>query len=364
MSAFLLEEPYDEEGPDGNNYNPNSTQPVRRFQWWGWLGTIGGYIAGNGFVWQFVDPTWQQHLDTQGAQDMARLNAFINSLEWWTLIPEGLNGMENLVVNNVADTSASYIAAAATRTGSMLVAYAPPPYKGDIVIDMTSIKRTLNAYWFDPTNGKYISVKGDQLERTDQLSFSVPGPNSRNENDWVLLMTEDKKIPDSPATYESRTELVIAEANMYIRMPNAEWQLTNGPDGKIVQYIFKRSAIKDSDGRQIIAAIIVYVEDATKYKQDVTLYSIEKRMQFQGRGIKVEKVYIHENKDYPLTYKNGYLTTCSYTDSNGLDHILHMIHIINKDNIGIQVYMDMTKSIAAEYEKEFWITMRSLEEIK
>lgn len=35
IPSFLLEGPYDEEGPDENNYNPSATQPVRRFQWWG-----------------------------------------------------------------------------------------------------------------------------------------------------------------------------------------------------------------------------------------------------------------------------------------------------------------------------------------
>ena len=40
--AFLIEEPYDEDGPDGGNTNPYSTQPVRRYQWWGWLSSIGG----------------------------------------------------------------------------------------------------------------------------------------------------------------------------------------------------------------------------------------------------------------------------------------------------------------------------------
>lgn len=40
MPAFLLEEPYDEEGPDGNKVNLEATQPVRRFQWWGWLSGI------------------------------------------------------------------------------------------------------------------------------------------------------------------------------------------------------------------------------------------------------------------------------------------------------------------------------------
>ena len=88
IPAFLLEEPYDQEGPDGNGYNPNATQPVRRFQWWGWLSTIGGYIAGNGYVWPFRDG-WQTHLDTQGSRDMARLNAFIKSITWWQLVPVG-----------------------------------------------------------------------------------------------------------------------------------------------------------------------------------------------------------------------------------------------------------------------------------
>src|SRR5690606_42022423 len=97
-------------GPDGNNYNPNATQPVRRFQWWGWLTTIGGYISGNGYVWQFVDPIWQQHLETQGAQDMMRLNEFIKSLEWWKLVPGGLDGMKDIIVDPAnADTTASFV---------------------------------------------------------------------------------------------------------------------------------------------------------------------------------------------------------------------------------------------------------------
>ncbi len=47
VPAFLLEEPFDEEGPDGNSVNASATQPVRRFQWWGWLSTTGGYISGT-----------------------------------------------------------------------------------------------------------------------------------------------------------------------------------------------------------------------------------------------------------------------------------------------------------------------------
>lgn len=62
LPAFLLEEPYDEEGPDGNSVNPDATQPVRRFQWWELLITIAGYISGNGYIVLFSDAHWKNHL--------------------------------------------------------------------------------------------------------------------------------------------------------------------------------------------------------------------------------------------------------------------------------------------------------------
>jgi hypothetical protein len=131
MPAFLLEEPYDEEGPDGNNVNPNAIQPVRRFQYWGWLTTIGGYISGNGYIWPFRSPDWQKHLDTQGAFDMERLNKFIKSITWWKLVPSGLAGMKTLITagGNIS-TDSDYVAAAATYEGTLLVAYIPPSHNG------------------------------------------------------------------------------------------------------------------------------------------------------------------------------------------------------------------------------------------
>jgi hypothetical protein len=194
MPSFLLEEPYDEEGPDGNNYNPNATQPVRRFQWWGWLSTIGGYISGNGYVWQFVDPVWQQHLNTQAALDMSRLNRFIRSIDWWRLIPSGLNGMETLIENaeNI-DTSAAYVSAAATKDGSLLVAYVPPAHKGSITVNMKILADKMYAYWFDPTTGVVTSVSDTPFGNKTFLSFTPPGKNSQGEDDWVLVLSAKKR---------------------------------------------------------------------------------------------------------------------------------------------------------------------------
>ena len=194
MPSFLLEEPYDEEGPDGNNYNPNATQPVRRFQWWGWLSTIGGYISGNGYVWQFVDPIWQQHLNTQAALDMSRLNQFIRSINWWELIPSGLNNMPTLIIDpGNADTSAAYVSAAATPNGSLLVAYVPPIHQGSVTVNMEVMPANVFGYWFDPTNGKYFPARDSSSENRGARTFTTPGKNSRGERDWVLLLSVNKK---------------------------------------------------------------------------------------------------------------------------------------------------------------------------
>jgi Protein of unknown function (DUF4038)/Putative collagen-binding domain of a collagenase len=194
MPSFLLEEPYDEEGPDGNNYNPNATQPVRRFQWWGWLSTIGGYISGNAYIWQFVDPIWQQHLNTQGAMDMSRLNGFIQSVNWWQLVPSGLNGMSTLITyTDNADTSAAYVSAAAAKDGSLLVAYVPPAHTGSIDVNMSVLSKKVFAQWFDPTNATYHTINDAPFNNKGIHSFTPPGKNSTGENDWVLVLSVRKR---------------------------------------------------------------------------------------------------------------------------------------------------------------------------
>jgi hypothetical protein len=193
MPSFLLEEPYDEEGPDGNNYNPNAIQPVRRFEWWGWLSTIGGYIAGNAYIWQFVDSVWPHHLNTQAALDMSRLNVFIKSISWWELAPSGMNGMKTLIMEkDNMDTSASYVSAAASPKGDLLVAYIPPAHRGGITVDMSIFKEKVYGRWFDPTNGRYSLVSSPAVNNVGSQIFSPPEKNAAGDRDWVLVLTSKK----------------------------------------------------------------------------------------------------------------------------------------------------------------------------
>jgi hypothetical protein len=185
MPAFLLEEPYDEEGPDGNAVNPSATQPVRRYQWWGWLSGIGGYISGNGFVWPF-NAAWQSHLDTQGARDMARLNAFVRSIAWHNLVPSGLGGMRTLVVGNSAIDSSNYVGAAAAPDGTLLVAYVPPANTGSITIDMTAMSGPAQARWFNPASAAYTPI--GTFANSGTSTFTTPGNNGTGLTDWILLL--------------------------------------------------------------------------------------------------------------------------------------------------------------------------------
>jgi hypothetical protein len=185
--AFLLEEPYDEEGPDGNNFNPSATQPVRRFQWKGVLGAVGGYVSGNGYVWPF-NPGWRGHLNTQGARDMARLHAFFRSIAWHTLVPSGLGGMRILVTSGGGSPpNPDYVAAAAAPDGTVLVAYVPPAHSGTITVDMTAMSVSTRARWFDPTTASYTSI-GTNLTPSGTRVFTPPGPNGAGDGDWVLLL--------------------------------------------------------------------------------------------------------------------------------------------------------------------------------
>lgn len=197
IPTFLLEEPYDQEGPDGNKVNPSAIQPVRRFQWWGWLSGIGGYISGNGCVWPFNPPKrwsfsfcsdgWQAHLNTQGAQDMARLNAFVRSIAWYNLVPSGLGGMKTIVTAGGSQPALpDYVAASASPDGMLLVAYIPPDHLGPITIDMTVMGGQAQARWFNPASAAYTRI--GTFANVGTQTFVPPGNNGTGFTDWVLLL--------------------------------------------------------------------------------------------------------------------------------------------------------------------------------
>ena len=159
-----------------------------------------------------------------------------------------------------------------------------------------------------------------------------------------------------------KTEYKIPEANLFLKLPNDEWELDHHSTEGVVQYIFKRNELTNSAGLKIKPAIMLFIEDAQEYNGDVTLFSINKRIPFISKGIEINSTQIHSDKEYPLSYKNSLFMKTSYT-SKGLEHVFYMIHIITKNNKGVQLYLDMTKDLEKEYISEFWTTIRSIKEL-
>ena len=158
----------------------------------------------------------------------------------------------------------------------------------------------------------------------------------------------------------------IKEANMFLQLPNDEWFLADYSTNSkgFTGYIFKRNEITDPNGQPIIPAIIIGIEDAKDYKQNLILYSLQKRAAFSEANIQINKILAPNDKEFPFSsFKNAMLIIASYSE-NDFDHVFYMLYIITKKNKGIQLYMDMTKDIANEYEKEFWTTLQSIKKLK
>jgi hypothetical protein len=185
--AFLQEGPFDEEGPDGNSFNPSAAQPIRRHSWWAWLSAIAGYTFGNGYVWP-MNSGWAEHVDTEQTRHHAVLNRFVRSIDWWTLVPDGMGGIGTLVTAGAGtiDTT-SYVAAAANPAGTLLVAYVGPGHSGDVTIDMSKMRGSITGRWFDPTSGGYQGI--GTLPNSGTRSFAPPGVNAAGDQDWVLILT-------------------------------------------------------------------------------------------------------------------------------------------------------------------------------
>jgi hypothetical protein len=185
--AFLQEGPFDEEGPDGNSFNPSATQPIRRYSWWAWLSAIAGYTFGNGYVWP-MNSGWAEHVDTEQTRHHAVLNRFVRSIDWWTLVPDGLGGIGTLVTAGAGTIdTASYVAAAANPGGTLLVAYVGPGHSGDVTIDMSKMRGSTTGRWFDPTSGGFQGI--GTLPNSGTRSFAPPGVNAAGDRDWVLILT-------------------------------------------------------------------------------------------------------------------------------------------------------------------------------
>lgn len=146
---------------------------------------------------------------------------------------------------------------------------------------------------------------------------------------------------------------------MQFELPNEKWEATPvQEDHGITAYIYKREAITDPDGLQVIpniAFVIESVPDST----DVIVYSMQKRM---NMPFEVKEVFSHDDKKAKLKYDFAVGYKGVYKDSHELLHTIYVVHLIN-GNSGVQVIMDATSELFDQCDKEFIKALRSIEAV-
>ena len=199
--AYLKETGYEDEA-----LLPGDPTAVRKYEYWAVLGgATGGAFLGHRDIWDFATSTWssglfpnprpwQTALNSTGSLDMMRLGKLLDSVPWYNLVPSGIAGMKTLVAAGGGTYGKQdYVTAAATKDGTLLLAYLPPTASSpSIAINMRALAAPAQARWFDPTLGAYTDVPGGLLRNSGRRTFTIPGNNWAGARDWVLVIETPK----------------------------------------------------------------------------------------------------------------------------------------------------------------------------
>jgi len=184
-------EPNYETHPSYERKKPFTDYEVRRAVYWSLLvSPTAGVTYGHNRIWVWAEEPrvpeghesigevqpWHTALDAAGAQNMATMRAFFDSLPWWRLRP----APELLLKQPGSENVRRFVAAARTVEGDYAVVYLPVGC--NICIKTELLKRPCNAFWFNPRTGKYVGageVKGEiqlftALDDTDWLLCIKP----------------------------------------------------------------------------------------------------------------------------------------------------------------------------------------------
>ncbi len=149
----------------------------------------------------------------------------------------------------------------------------------------------------------------------------------------------------------------IKEADIRYKLPNDKWHLTSSSTDNFPHvYTYKRTALTDSSGREVIPNIAFIIENVPD-TADIVDYSGYKREKLSFEAIDVFS-YLSEPKLLKHQYAIGFKGT--YTDSKKLKHTIYYVIYIHKGK-AVQVVCDVTSELFPKCKGEFDALIRSVE---
>lgn len=162
-----------------NDFGKRTADDVRAYPYRAVLAGGAGHLFGNKPLW-FCGRGWEAALDLPGSRYMEIARAFLESREWWRLVPDVTH---QVVVDGRGDPGGDDGAqVAVTPDGDTLVAYLPSRLTLRVRLDRLS-GPAVRGYWCDPRRGTALEM--GPFPRAGVRAFQPP-----TEGDWLLVLDD------------------------------------------------------------------------------------------------------------------------------------------------------------------------------
>jgi hypothetical protein len=184
MPFFLLESAYE-------NEHGVTERSLRTQAYHAVLSGAAGQVFGNNPIWHFdagglysAPVTWQQALDSRGAQSMTHLRNLLTAFRWWTLKPD----RRAILLTDGLGSEEDRAVAAWSADRSFAILYLPS--SREITVDLAQLAGPrVAARWYDPADGQFSAVSGSPFRATGSRPLRPePSTNSSGVDDWILIL--------------------------------------------------------------------------------------------------------------------------------------------------------------------------------
>jgi hypothetical protein len=141
-----------------------------------------GSFYGHNTVWDFATG-YASDLNTTPVAHCGIWKTFMQSIAWWTLVPD--TGAAFVTSGNTYSAGTTGTNAAVDAAGHVGLAYLAA--NGSVTVAMSKMAGPITAQWFDPTNGTYTAI--GSFANTSTHVFTTSTNNAGGDPDWVLVLT-------------------------------------------------------------------------------------------------------------------------------------------------------------------------------
>jgi len=178
--CFLAESGYEGESNDGRGGSPHR---IRRQACWAILSGACGHLYGSA-AWTVKPEVWRKWLNSPGAQHMADLGRFLESIPWHRIVPDTKHEIVTAGFGELGKTD--YATTAWIPDGTLAITYLP--VRRTVSVDLSKFNNPVSARWFDPTSGGYVKIAGSPFDNSGKRELTPPGKNKGGDSDFIFIL--------------------------------------------------------------------------------------------------------------------------------------------------------------------------------